>query len=488
MTEPIGARPSLLSGYQPGPLDEAVDPGGQVRPGYTEIVAALDTVGIDGVRAAVRRLETIRKAEGITFIAEVDGELQEQPFPLDPIPRLLSAEDWAGIGAGLRQRTRALNAFLSDVYGDARIVRDGVIPESVIKNCPGFLPAARDLAPGGRPRAVVLGFDLLHAPSGRWVVLEDNLRVPSGLGYAVSNRRTAAAALPMLHPWPGLRSPESVGAALLTALSQARPPRCRRSTPQVAVLSDGAANSAWYEHRLLADAMGVPVVAPQDLRGDADGISAVVDGRPLPLDVLYRRLGDDEMIDGPAVSESANALLLAASRAGTLAVVNTPGNGVADDKAMYAFVHTMISYYLGEEALIGDVGTWVLADPSQYEGVRDRLHELVVKPVDGSGGAGVMIGPDLTGDEIARMRAEVDAAPHRFIAQEVIRFSSHPTLTAGGLEPRHVDLRVFALAGRDKVLVPDVALSRVALESKGLLVNSSQGGGSKDTWIGQVST
>jgi carboxylate-amine ligase len=288
----------------------------------------------------------------------------------------------------------------------------------------------------------------------------------------------------MLHPWPGLRSPESVGAALLTALSQARPPRCRRSTPQVAVLSDGAANSAWYEHRLLADAMGVPVVAPQDLSGDADGINAVVDGRPLPLDVLYRRLGDDEMIDGPAVSESANALLLAASRAGTLAVVNTPGNGVADDKAMYAFVHTMISYYLGEEALIGDVGTWVLADPSQYEGVRDRLHELVVKPVDGSGGAGVMIGPDLTGDEIARMRAEVDAAPHRFIAQEVIRFSSHPTLTAGGLEPRHVDLRVFALAGRDTVLVPDVALSRVALESEGLLVNSSQGGGSKDTWIG----
>jgi carboxylate-amine ligase len=253
------------------------------------------------------------------------------------------------------------------------------------------------------------------------------------------------------------------------------------------VLSDGAGNSAWYEHRLLADAMGVPVIAPDDLRGDADGVRAVVDGRTLGIDVLYRRLGDDEMIDGPAVSETANALLLAASRAGTVSVVNTPGNGVADDKAMYAFVHTMINYYLGEDPLIGDVGTWVLADPSQYEGVRDRLHELVVKPVDGSGGAGVMIGPDLTDEEITRMRAEVDAAPHRFIAQEVIRFSSHPTLTANGLEPRHVDLRVFALAGRDTVLVPEVALSRVALESEGLLVNSSQGGGSKDTWIGRVS-
>ena len=268
MTAPDGALPALLSGYQPGPLDEAVDPDGHVRPGYTEIIAALDEIGIGGVRAATRRLDTIRKAEGITFIAEVDGELQEQPFPLDPIPRLLSAEDWTGIGAGLRQRTRALNAFLADVYGEAGIVRDGVIPEAVIQNCPGFLPAARDLAPGGRPRAAVLGFDLLHAPSGRWVVLEDNLRVPSGLGYAVSNRRSAAAALPMLHPWPGLQSPESVGAALLSALSQAVPPRCARSTPQVAVLSDGAGNSAWYEHRLLADAMGVPVVAPEDLRGE----------------------------------------------------------------------------------------------------------------------------------------------------------------------------------------------------------------------------
>lgn len=250
------------------------------------------------------------------------------------------------------------------------------------------------------------------------------------------------------------------------------------------MLSDGETNSAWYEHRLLADAMGVPVVHPDDLRGGADGISAAVDGRQLPLDVLYRRLGDDEMVDGPAVSEAANTMLAAACRAGTVSVVNTPGNGVADDKAIYAFVHTMITYYLGEESLIGDVGTWVLADPNQYEGVRHRLHELVVKPVDGSGGAGVMIGPDLSQPEIAAMQAEVEAAPHRFIAQEVIRFSSHPTLTTAGLAPRHVDLRVFALAGRDgQVTVPDVALSRVALESKGLLVNSSRGGGSKDTWL-----
>jgi carboxylate-amine ligase len=250
------------------------------------------------------------------------------------------------------------------------------------------------------------------------------------------------------------------------------------------VLSDGPANSAWYEHRLLASLMGVPVVTPADLSGDADGIVVTVDGADRPVDVLYRRLGDDELVAGEPVDAAVNDLLIGAGRAGTVAVANAPGNGVGDDKAIYAFVHPMIRYYLGEEPWIGDVGTWVLADQGQYEGVRDRLAELVVKPVDGSGGTGVMIGPDLTGPEIAAMVEQVAAAPHRFIAQDVIRFSTHPTLVAAGLRPRHVDLRVFALVGRNgSVVVPDIALSRVALESEGLLVNSSQGGGSKDTWL-----
>ncbi len=476
----------ILAGYRPGPLDEAVDPDGALRPGYTAIFEALAPGGIDGLRAAAADLDRRRVAEGISFIAEVDGVPIEQPFPLDPVPRVIGAADWASIRAGLGQRARALDAFLDDVYGPLRIVRDGVIPESVIRRCPGFLPAAADLAPGGRPRATVVGFDLLHGPSGEWVVLEDNLRVPSGLAYAVANRRTAAASLPALHPWPGLRPPESVGVDLLDALRQAAPPQCPRDVPRVAVLSDGPANSAWYEHRLLADLMGVPLVRPADLSGDPDGagIVAVVDGDQLPVDVLYRRLGDDELIAGEPVDAPTAELLVAACRAGTLSVANVPGNGVGDDKAVYAFVHLMIRYYLGEEPLIGDVGTWVLADPGQYQGVRDRLAELVVKPVDGSGGSGVMIGPDLAEPEVAAMVERVAAAPHRFIAQDVIRFSCHPTLTPDGLRPRHVDLRVFALVGRGgSVVVPDLALSRVALDSEGLLVNSSQGGGSKDTWL-----
>jgi carboxylate-amine ligase len=477
-------RSDLLAGYEAGPLDEAIEADGTIRPGYTAIFEAMTPGGIEGLRLTTKDLDRRRVREGISFIAEIDGVLTEQPFPLDPMPRVIGLADWDAIRAGLQQRARALNAFLDDVYGELRIVRDGIIPESVVRNCPGFLPDAADLAPGGRPRATVVGFDLLHAPTGEWVVLEDNLRVPSGLGYAVANRRTAAAELPVLHPWPGLRSPETVGADLLDALRQAAPPRCPRQVPAVAVLSDGPANSAWYEHRLLADLMGVPVLTPADLSGDADGVIATVDGSPWPVDVLYRRLGDDELIAGEAADPAVDELLVAASRAGTLAVANAPGNGVGDDKAIYAFVHPMIRYYLHEEPLIGDVGTWVLADEGQYEGVRGRLAELVVKPVDGSGGTGVMIGPDLTEDEAAAMVAEVAAAPHRFIAQEVIRFSAHPTLVAEGLRPRHVDLRVFALVGRDgSVVVPDIALSRVALTSEGLLVNSSQGGGSKDTWL-----
>ena len=274
----------------------------------------------------------------------------------------------------------------------------------------------------------MLGFDLLHTPDGRWVVLEDNLRVPSGLGYAVSNRRTAAAALPMLHPWPGAavarirrarpaRGAAAVGAA--AAASARRRSRCSRTgraTPR------GTSTGCW------PTSMDVPIVTPDDLRRRPSGVWA---RRRWPtqsrLDVLYRRLGDDELdrrADGVRAGERAAAGRRLARA--SVSIVNAPGNGVGDDKAMYAFVPTMIRYYLGEEPIIGDVGTWVLADPNQYEGVRDRLHELVVKPVDGSGGAGVMIGPDLDDAEIATMRAEVEAAPHLFIAQEVIRFSSHP--------------------------------------------------------------
>ena len=475
----------LLAGYGQVPLDEAVDVDGEVRPPYRRLLAALDAIGADGLAARCRDLESYRAEEGIVFTAHVDGQYTEQVFPLDPVPRLIGRGSWAHLEAGAAQRARALNMFLDDVYSGetgtvgGRIVADGVIPEVVVRGVPGYRPAAVGLGAGGRPRATVYGLDLLTDQDGRWVVLEDNLQVPSGLGYVLANRRSAAKALPELHrDADDLRSPEVIGRLLHTALADAAPPGCPRSAPQVVVLSDGPANSAWYEHRTLAAEMGVPVVHPDDLVADGDGVAVRLADGLLAVDVVYRRLGGDELL-GPGRTAT---LLRNAAVAGAVSIVNAPGNGVADDKAVYAFVGPMIRYYLGEEPVLHDVGTWVLADPRQYDAVRGRMGELVVKPVDGSGGEGVMIGPELTRAQVTELEEHVAAAPHRFIAQEVIHFSTHPTLVDSALRPRHVDLRLFVLSGRETVVVP-AGLTRVALAADGLLVNSSQGGGSKDTWL-----
>ncbi len=483
---------SMLADYGCPPLDEAVDDRGRLREPYEPVMAVLEALGADGVAARVRRMQELRGEQGIVFTATVDGRREEQVFPLDPVPRLIGAATWAHLEAGAVQRARALNAFLADVYGDASpqaagahvpaIVRDGIIPASLIDRVPGFRPAAARLAPGGQPRATVYGLDLLTDRDGRWVVLEDNLQVPSGLGYSLANRRTAAAAFPELHRDTAVQSPEVLGALLHRALAAAAPPRCQRPDPQVVVLSDGPGNSAWYEHRILAAEMGVPVVQPQMLCANGSGVGVRTADGVLGVDVVYRRLGSDELLGDDEVA----VLLRTAAAAGTLTIANAPGNGVADDKAVYAFVGPMITYYLGEQPILADVGTWLLSEPGQYAAVRGRMGQLVVKPVDGSGGEGVMIGPTMNAAQVEALERQVEQAPHRFIAQEVIHFSTHPTVVGDALAPRHVDLRLFVLTGDDTVVVP-AALTRVALAANGLLVNSSQGGGSKDTWLAPVS-
>jgi uncharacterized circularly permuted ATP-grasp superfamily protein len=477
--------PRILDGYGPVPLDEAIDATGAVREPYRAIMAALGEIGPDRLAERCDLMEKYRADEGIVFTAQFDDGLREHVLPLDPVPRLIGKSSWSHLARGAEQRARALNAFLADVYGDTGTpgvidaVVDKIIPEALIRGVPGYRAAAVGLAPGNRPRATVLGLDLLTDSAGRWVVLEDNLQVPSGLGYALANRRSAASFFPELHDAAaGLRSPANIGRQLHRALRQAAPPNCPRAAPQVVVLSDGPGNSAWYEHQLLSAEMGVPVVHPDDLVRNGNGVAARTEHGLLDIDVVYRRLGNDELL-----SETEPGVLLCnASRAGSVAIANVPGNGVADDKAIYAFVRPMIRYYLDEEPQLDDVGTWVLADPAQYEAVRGRMHELVVKPVDGSGGEGVEIGPDLSRSEVLELEASVARAPHRFIAQDIIRISTHPTFVDGRLRPRHVDLRLFVLSGTQTVAV-EAALTRVALEDQGLLVNSSQGGGSKDTWL-----
>lgn len=492
MTAVDPAAGGMLAGYGQVPLDEAVDATGKIRDPYRDIVSTLDSIGPHGLRQRSEDLERYRAERGIVFTAYVDGHPREQVFPLDAVPRLIGRRAWTHLSAGAAQRARALNAFLADVYRDNRaggqvaggtnvpgIVAEGIIPAGMLDRVPGYRPAARGLSAHGRARATVLGLDLLTASDGRWVVLEDNLQVPSGLGYALANRRSATRAFPELHSSAtGVASPDTIGSSLLRALRDAAPVRCPREVPQVVVLSDGPVNSAWYEHQLLAAEMGVPVVHPDDLVADGEGVAARTLDGVIALDVVYRRLGGDELLG----DTSAGRLLRSRSRAGLVSIANAPGNGVADDKAVYSFVGPMIRYYLGEEPILADVGTWMLADPRQYAAVRGRMGDLVVKPVDGSGGEGVMIGPDLTRRQVLDLEAAVAKAPHRYIAQEVIHFSTHPTFVDTALRPRHVDLRVFVLSGAETVVV-EAGLTRVALQAEGLLVNSSQGGGSKDTWL-----
>lgn len=478
----------LLDGYGTPPLDEAVTRAGEVRPVYAPVLAALDGLGPSVLADRVLELHTSRQQQGMIFTAPVEGHLKEQVFPLDAVPRIIGAETWRVLSLGAGQRARALNAFLADVYTDrpdgsaAEIVAAGIIPDRLVRGAPGYLEMSAGLVPADVPRAVVYGIDLLTDEAGRWVVLEDNLQVPSGSAYALANRRTAVEAFPELAGTvPGVQSPEALGPLFRTALTSVRPPRCTADVPTAVVLSDGPENSAWYEHRTLAEEMSIPIVLPGQLVADGDGIAAVVDGTPTPVDVIYRRTGAEELIDQP---DGPGALIRRAMAAGTLTVANAPGNGVADDKAIYAFVGPMIRFYLGEDPILDDVGTWVLADPAQYDAVRGRMGDLVVKPVDGSGGEGVMIGPDLTPSQVAAVEEAVAACPERYIAQDVVRFSTHPTLVGDVVRPRHVDLRIFAFSNSmTDVVVPPVGLTRVALQSEGLLVNSSQGGGSKDTWI-----
>jgi uncharacterized circularly permuted ATP-grasp superfamily protein len=492
----MSRRPGAFARY-PGSLgDEAVAEDGSVRPAYEPIAQVLDGLGGVGITAVMGAIAQERRIRGVAFGTFVDGRLHQRPFPLCPVPRVISATDWAHLSLGVEQRTRALNAFLADVYrpagrrrtdsdGRPEVVRAGIVPEWIVRASPGFRPAAVGLAAAGQQRITVAGLDLLHGPTG-WVVLEDNLRVPSGIGYALTNRDSGRAALPRLYAdaeAAGLVDPGESIALLRAALIDAAPPGCA-GVPQLGLLTDGAHNSAWFEHRLLAEAMGIPIATPDTLwPTPSGGVAVQVDGERVPVDVLYRRFDEVDLPGHLTPSGTpVDVLLGEAVRAGQLAVANVPGNGVADDKATYRYVPEMIRFYLGEEPVLDTVRTWLLAEEADRAEAVDRLHELVVKPVDGYGGQGVVFGAHCSATELAELHAEVLAAPHRFVAQEPVDFSTVPTVVDGMVVPRRADLRVFAVAGTATRALPAL-LTRVALTDGSLLVNSSQGGGSKDTWV-----
>ncbi len=470
----------VLANYQPGAaFDEMMDVEGQVRPSYAAIHATLDRSSPAELKNIAESLASNYVQAGVTF--DIGGV--ERPFPLDLVPRVIAAEEWATIEAGVAQRVRALEAFLSDVYSDARVIADGVIPSQLITSSHHYHRAVWGVQPGNGVRIHVAGVDLIRTPEGDVRVLEDNVRVPSGVSYVMTNRSAMITALPDAFSNQRIRPVASYPQHLLAALRLAATPTV--DNPTVVVLTPGVFNSAYFEHTLLARTMGVELVEGRDLECRRGKVFMRTTAGLQRVHVIYRRI-DDDFID-PVHFRSDSMLgvpgLVNAVRTGGVVLANAIGNGVADDKLIYTYVPDLIRYYLAEKPIIANVDTWRLEETEAREEVLDRLDELVVKPVDGSGGKGIVIGPRATKAELDALRARVIADPRGWIAQPVVQLSTVPTLIDDELKPRHVDLRPFAVNSGDEVWVLPGGLTRVALPEGELVVNSSQGGGSKDTWV-----
>jgi uncharacterized circularly permuted ATP-grasp superfamily protein len=470
----------LFASYRAdGQAHDEMFQGGQVRPGYEGIRHKFGAMTAEEMRARADFLSTSYLDQGITFA--VGGV--ERPFPLDIMPRLIDPDTWKRVETGVEQRVRALEAFLDDIYDAGELFADGVMPRHVVATSPHFLREVANIKPVNGVRVHVAGIDLIRDAEGEFRVLEDNVRVPSGVSYVMTNRRAMSSALPEVFADHRIRPVHRYPRRLLSALRAAAPAGV--SDPRVVVLTPGVYNSAYFEHALLARMMGVELVEGRDLVCRSGRVMMRTTTGLEPVHVIYRRV-DDEFLD-PVHFRQESLLgcpgLINASRAGNVTIANAVGNGVADDKLVYTYVPELIRYYLREEPILRNVRTWRLEEPEHLEEVMDRLAELVVKPVDGSGGKGIVIGPRASAAELERLRNRILADPRGWIAQPVVQLSTVPTLIGTAMAPRHVDLRPFAVNDGNKVWVLPGGLTRVALPEGELIVNSSRGGGSKDTWV-----
>jgi uncharacterized circularly permuted ATP-grasp superfamily protein len=449
------------------------------RDAYRDIHTALSRMTQAELRGRTEALASSYLAQGVTF----DFAGEERPFPLDAVPRVIPQAEWVTVEAGVKQRVLALERFLADVYGEQRAVKDGVIPARLISSSEHFHREAAGIVSANNVRIQVSGIDLIRDEQGAWRVLEDNVRVPSGVSYVISNRRVMAQTLPELFMSMRVRPVGDYPHRLLGALRAAAPEGVE--DPTVVVLTPGVYNSAYFEHTLLARLMGVELVEGRDLFCSGGRVWMRTTAGPTRVDVIYRRV-DDEFLD-PLLFRADSMLgspgIMLAARLGNVTIANAVGNGVADDKLVYTYLPDLIRYYLAEDAILPNVDTWRLEDPGALEEVLDRLDELVVKPVAGSGGKGLVVGPDASKEELDELRVHLRADPRGWIAQPVVQLSTIPTLVDDGLRPRHADLRPFAVNDGTDVWVLPGGLTRVALPEGQLVVNSSQGGGSKDTWV-----
>ncbi|MCA2302480.1 circularly permuted type 2 ATP-grasp protein [Mycobacterium intracellulare] len=460
-------------------FDEMFDAQGAVRGPYKGIYAELAPSDASELKARAEALSRAFLDQGITF--SLSG--QERPFPLDLVPRVISAAEWARLERGITQRVKALEMYLDDIYGDQEILNDGVIPRRLVTSCEHFHRQAMGIVPPNGVRIHVAGIDLIRDEKGNFRVLEDNLRSPSGVSYVMENRRTMARVFPNLFATHRVRSVDDYASHLLRALRNSA--ATNEADPTVVVLTPGVYNSAYFEHSLLARQMGVELVEGRDMFCRDNQVYMRTTEGERQVDVIYRRI-DDAFLDPlqfRADSVLGVAGLVNAARAGNVVISSAIGNGVGDDKLVYTYVPTMIEYYLGEKPLLANVETLRCWLDDEREEVLDRIDELVLKPVEGSGGYGIVFGPEASEKELAAVAKKIRDDPRSWIAQPMMELSTVPTQVGSALAPRYVDLRPFAVNDGNDVWVLPGGLTRTALVEGSRVVNSSQGGGSKDTWV-----
>ncbi len=464
--------------------DEMVDPDGHLLPDYAELAQALLRWSLSEYEEREKQAELALLSAGITFNVYSEEEGTERIFPFSLVPRIVGAAEWRRVEAGLKQRMQALNLFLQDIYGDQRILRDGIAPEEIVLGSPGYLPEMVGVLPPLGVYAHVAGCDLVRDEDRDFVALEDNLRTPSGVSYVLENRAVMLRVVPDLIPRSGVRAVGDYPNQLMATLLASRPPSSG-DPPNAVLLTPGIYNSAYFEHSFLSNQMGIPLVEGPDLTvGDDDVVYLRSTTGLERVDVIYRRI-DDDFLD-PDVYRPDSMLgvrgLMRAYFAGNVTLANAPGAGVADDKVVYRWVPEMIRYYLSEDPILNNVETFSPLIPAEHDHIRAHASELVLKPANGSGGYGIVIGPQASRSELDDALDQIAAEPRNWIAQPLLEFSTIPTFDDTELQPRRADLRPFILSGEDTWVIPG-GLTRVALRRGSYVVNSSQGGGSKDTWV-----
>lgn len=452
------------------------------QPALKKITTRLDEIEIAALRRRARDAERELFNLGITFTVYTDRDAIDRILPFDVIPRVLTQKDWKIIETGVKQRVAALNQFLHDIYHDEKIIKDGLIPEALIKTNKNYRPEMKGIDVPKGTYVHICGTDLVRDRKGEFRVLEDNARCPSGVSYVIENRHLMMRAFPDLADGVPVADVDGYGARLAQALTQVAPGPMGH--PTIALLSPGVYNSAYFEHVFLAREMGVPLVEGQDMLVENDKVYMKTTSGKQQVDVIYRRI-DDAFLDPTAFRKDSMLGvpgLFEAYRKGNVTLANAVGSGVADDKAVYAYMPRIIKYYLDEDPILSNVETNICGEKAGLEKTLANIDKLVTKPVGEAGGYGVVVGPRASKRDLAKLRAQVKADPANYISQPMIELSVSPTLIGRAIEPRHVDLRPFALTGESTWVLPG-GLTRVAMKRGSLIVNSSQGGGSKDTWV-----